>query len=310
MPVATTRPRLVARAVTLALWGVGSAYLLRHEWTAASPDWVVVAATPVVWAVILALPVLSTYARHDRQWVATALLWLAALVGSAYTLNATIGRQSASRDAAVMSAEAVAKQRDLLMVALDAEKLRRADALAKCGTGRMCHESTRSLIGMHQLEIERLERQIAGLTLATPQSGEQRVAALLSMLIGIEMTFAADLVALLAPCLLGLTLELAAFAAAMYGWHPPRIAENFRNSAEPVRQPLPALAKPETLANVAASPAPHPVIDALIRAGRPLNNGELAKLMGVCDGEATKRRREVANLIRTQRMGRHVLVSL
>lgn len=303
MPVATTRPRLVARAVTLALWGVGSAYLLRHEWSAATPDWVVIGATPVVWAVILALPVLSTYARHDRQWVATALLWLAALVGSAYTLNATIGRQSASRDAAVMSAEAAAKQRDLLTVALDAEKLRRSDALAKCGTGRMCHESTRSLIGMHQLEIERLERQIASLTVATPQAGEQRVAALLSMLTGLEMTFAADLVALLAPCLLGLTLELAAFAAAMYGWHPVK-------TFEPARQHLPALAKPETLANVATNAAPHPVIDALIRAGRPLNNGELAKLMGVCDGEATKRRREVANLIRTQRMGRHVLVSL
>jgi hypothetical protein len=303
MTYTTTRPRLVARAVTLALWGVGSAYLLRHEWQATSPDWVIICATPVVWAVILALPVLSTYARRDRQWVATALLWLAALVGSAYTLNATIGRQSASRDAAVMSAEAAAKQRDVLTVALDAEKLRRADALAKCGTGRLCHESTRSLIGMHQLEIERLERQIAGLTVAAPQAGEQRVAALLAMLTGLDMTFAADLVGLLAPCLLGLTLELAAFAAAMYGWHPT-------TPGHPVRQHLPALARPETLANVPAKPATHPVIEALTRAGRPLNNGELAKMMNVCDGEATKRRREVANVIRTVRQGRHVMVSL
>jgi hypothetical protein len=73
---------------------------------------------------------------------------------------------------------------------------------------------------------------------------------------------------------------------------------------------LPAPAKPEILANVAANQAPHPVIDALIRAGRPLNNGELAKAMGVCDGEATKRRREVSHVVNTRRAGRHVLVSL
>lgn len=300
----TTAPRRVARAVTLALWAVGSAYLLRHEWQLSNPDWVVISATPVVWAVILALPVLSTYARRDRQWVATMLLWLAALVGSAYTLNATIGRQASNRDAAVMSAEAVAKQRETLSIAIDAEKLRRGEALARCGTGRVCHDSTTRLIGMHQLEIERLERQLAGLTVAAPNAGEQRVAALLAMITGMDLTFAADLVGLLAPCLLGLTLELAAFAAAMYGWHPTSAP------APVVRQHLPLLAKPETLANVAANPAPHPVIDALIRAGRPVCNGELAKLMGVCDGEATKRRREVANLIRTVRQGRHVLVSL
>ena len=299
-----TAPRRVARAATIALWAVGSAYLLRHEWQAASPDWVVICATPVVWGVILALPVLSTYARHDRMWLATALLWLAAIMGSVYTLNATIGRQAGARDAAVQSATVIEQQRAALTVALDAEKLRRQDALNRCGTGRACHESTRSLLGMHQLEIERLERQIAGLTVATPQAGEQRVAALLSLVFGLEATFAADLVALLAPCLLGLTLELSAFAAAMYGWHPGTAP------AQPVRQHLPAPAKPETLANVTANAAPHPVIDALIRAGRPLTNGELAKAMGCCDGEATKRRREVANFVNTRRAGRHVMISL
>ncbi len=197
MPHTITAPRRVARAATIALWAVGSAYLLRHEWQAASPDWVVICATPVVWGVILALPVLSTYARHDRMWLATALLWLAAIMGSIYTLNATIGRQAGARDAAVQSATVIEQQRAALTVALDAEKLRRQDALNRCGTGRACHESTRSLLGMHQLEIERLERQIAGLTVAAPQAGEQRVAAILSLVFGVDATFAADLVALL-----------------------------------------------------------------------------------------------------------------
>jgi len=103
---------------------------------------------------------------------------------------------------------------------------------------------------------------------------------------------------------LGLTLELSAFAAAMYGWHPGAAP------VQPVRQHLPALAKPEIVANVAANVAPHPVIDALIRAGRPLTNGELARMMNCCDGEATKRRREVSHVVNTRRAGRHVLVSL
>ena len=299
-----TAPRRVARAATIALWAGGSLYLLRPEWQAASPDWVVICITPVIWAVILTLPVLSVYARRERQWVATVLLWLAALVGTVYTLNATIGRQSATRDAAVMSAEAIAKQRDALMLALDVEKHRRGEALARCGTGRVCHDSTTRLIGMHQLEIERLERQLAGLTVAAPQAGEQRVAALLSILFGADLTFAGDLVALLGPCMLGLTLELSAFAAAMYGWHPER-------------QKLPAKANVETAenatfsaANDAAPMATHPVIDALTRAGRPVSNHELAQLMGVCDPESTKRRREVASNLREWRAGRRVMISL
>lgn len=306
MPDTITMPRLVARAVTIALWGVGSAYLLRHEWAAASPDWVVISTTPVVWGVILALPVLSTYARHDRQWVATMLLWLAAIVGSAYTLNATIGRQASNRDAAVHSAEATAKHRDTLTLALDAEKLRRQNTLDRCGTGRVCHESTRNLIGMHQLEIERIERQIAGLTVAAPQAGEQRVAALLALLTGIDLTFAGEIVGLLAPCLLGLTLEMSAFAAAMYGWHPGKRQAPAMLSEPPLpgkRAPLPANV-------VELRPGKHPVIDALSRAGRPVNNGELARLMGVCQPESTKRRREVADQICEWRDGKHVMVAL
>lgn len=304
MPNRITWPRHVARATTIALWAVGSAYLLRHELQSTSPDWVVVFATPIVWGVILTLPVLSTYARRDRQWMATALLWLAALVGSVYTLNATISRQSASRDAAVIGAEATAKQRETLQLAIDVEKLRRQEALARCGTGRVCHDSTTRLIGMHQLEIERLERQLASLTVAAPQAGEQRIAALLSLVFRMDLTFAGDLVGLLAPCLLGITLEIAALASAMYGWHPER-------------QRFPAKANVEnaenatfSAANDAAPMATHPVIEALARAGRPVSNHELAQLMGVCDPESTKRRREVAGNLREWRDGRCVMISL
>ena len=121
-------------------------------------------------------------------------------------------------------------------------------------------------------------------------SGERRLAALLSFATGKDLAASEQMIALIAPALFGLTLELSAFAVAMLGWHP-------------TRKPLPRLLPP---ANVGK----HPVILALEQARRPVNNSELAKLMNVCNGEATKRRREVANVIKVQRIGRECMISL
>jgi hypothetical protein len=52
------------------------------------------------------------------------------------------------------------------------------------------------------------------------------------------------------------------------------------------------------------------VLDALAAAGRPLNNNELAAAMGVHKGEATKRRRKVEHLLKAERAGRELRVSL
>jgi hypothetical protein len=43
----------------------------------------------------------------------------------------------------------------------------------------------------------------------------------------------------------------------------------------------------------------HPVIDALAKVGRPVSNRELARLMGVTDGEASKRWQEVVHVGRS-----------
>lgn len=222
MPNHTTRPQWVARAVTVALWGVGSAYLLRHELSTAAPDPVVMASVPVVWAVVLALPVLATYARMDRQWVATALIWLAAIVGSLYTLNATISRQASVRDVAVASADAIAVQRRQIEADRAQAKVELDKATARCGSGKVCHGATLQLIGLYERQIKAHDARLEKLTFAAPAAGEHRVATLIALVTGGDPQWIADLVAMLAPCLFGLTLELAAFAAAMYGWHPVR----------------------------------------------------------------------------------------
>jgi hypothetical protein len=52
------------------------------------------------------------------------------------------------------------------------------------------------------------------------------------------------------------------------------------------------------------------VLTVLRSAKKPLTNGQLAALMGVTKGEASKRRKRVAHLLRTERLGRAVRISL
>lgn len=85
---------------------------------------------------------------------------------------------------------------------------------------------------------------------------------------------------------------------------------------KPVR--LPANVAPRLPANVIALSGKrpsslagkHPVIAALELAGKPLTNSELAEAMGVCGGEATKRRREVVDLIDETVAGKFVMIGL
>jgi hypothetical protein len=63
--------------------------------------------------------------------------------------------------------------------------------------------------------------------------------------------------------------------------------------------------------NVVAFPAKHPVMQALDKAGGSVSsNKELARLMGVTDGEASKRVREVADLLSIERNGKETRISL
>lgn len=296
------RPRMVARVVTVALWAVGSAYLIKNELSSANPDWVVLCATPVVWAVVISLPILATYARRDGQWMAMALIWLAAIVGSVYTLQGTLGRQAEVRDTLVAKAVEIARQRSVIERDLADAKAMLSTARAKCGQGRTCLASTQATIGVYEGAVAGHEHRLSKLKIVSPIAGERRIAALLSFATGKDLDKVSEVVGLILPSLFGITLELTAFAVAMMGWHPT-VAGQPLPPGPGKRAPLPANV-------VELRPAKHPVIDALERAGRPVNNGELAKLMGVCDGEATKRRREVTSRITVRRVGRECMVAL
>lgn len=313
MTAYTTRPQWVARASTVCLWAVGSAYLIKSELVSPSPDWVLMCSTPVVWAIIISLPIMATYARHDRQWIAAALIWCAALAGSAYTLQATLGRQAESRDLRIEKAKQVETDRARILHDLEASKAMLAEAIRKCGTGRRCRASTKATIGVYKGAVAGHEHRLAQLTVVAPAAGERRIAALIAALGGGDQARVSEAVGLVLPALFGVVVELSAFALAMFGWHPAKIAK--KRFPETVAQPEFTGPQPGKRESLPANVIPfagksHPVLAALENVDHPVTNNELAELMGVSAGEASKRWQEVQHQLRVTRVGRVLQIAI
>ena len=217
----STGHRLVARAIAAILWIVGSAYLIKAELAHTNPDLIIVIATPVIWLAVISMPILVAYAMHDRQYVAAALLTIAALIGSAYTLSGTIGRQAESRDVTVATAAADKTRRAALQTKMEAADVMLGTARARfadecrTGKGKKC-EGIQATIDVYEGAVAGYEHKLSQLTTRSPRSGEQRIAAMLATIPALKMS-AAELepvVGLWAPVLIGLFLEIGALGAA------------------------------------------------------------------------------------------------
>jgi hypothetical protein len=302
----TTRSQWIARVEACLLWLAGSALLIRTEMSVSSPDWVVIATVPLVWAVVISLPILAHHALQDRHWLAASLLALAAVVGSTYTLSGTITRQSESRDVKVASAEATNFRLDEKKADLSRSQQRYRDAMDAAdrerGTtcGPRCQDWERRAREVKAL-IDRTTEEIAALGPEAPvASGEMRLAAFVALFPGVAAT--ADeiepYVAMFSPSLLGISVELAALALGFYGWRPVPISAPPRSSAT------------ISISETVADPQREAVIQALRRSSRPLTNDELAEAMGVSKAEASKRVASLNGHVRKTRSGREVQIAL
>lgn len=224
----TTAPRSVARALAVLLWIAGSAYLVRNELAMPSPDWVVIATMPLIWAAVIALPILAHHAWTQREFTACVLLALAAVVGSCFTLQGTIARQSEARDGKVAEAQASNFKRSELLEELgraqkrfdDANKYADAERGTTCGP--RCKDWERRAVEV-KAYIDQTTAAIATLGADKPvASGEKRVAAAVALLpfVTAQPAKIEAAVALFLPSLFGLFLELAALASAFFGWRP------------------------------------------------------------------------------------------
>jgi hypothetical protein len=225
----TSIPRYFARGLAVLLWIAGSAYLVRNELTMPSPDLVVIFTMPLIWAAVISLPILAHHAWKQSQWTACALLSIAAIVGTCFTLSGTVSRQSEARDGKVAAAQAQNFTRSELLAELDRAKQRYEDANKyadiargdrKCGQQCRDWELRAKEVKAH---IDQLTRDIAAIGADKPvASGEKRVAAAISALpfIAASRETVEANVALFLPFLFGVFLEVAALACAFYGWQP------------------------------------------------------------------------------------------
>jgi hypothetical protein len=224
-------PRYTARTLAVMLWIAGSAYLVRNELGMPSPDWVVIATMPLIWAAVIALPILAHHAWKQRELTACLLLTVAAIVGSAFTLQGTIARQSEARDGKVAEAQASNFKRAELLEELgraqkrldDANKYADMERTTTCGP--RCKDWERRAVEV-KAYIDQTTAAIATLGADKPvASGEKRVAAAIGLLpfVKADQAKVEAAVALFLPSLFGLFLELAALASAFFGWRPATV---------------------------------------------------------------------------------------
>lgn len=304
-------PQRVALVLAAMLWAVGSAYLVQTEIRRVDPDWVVVVATPLVWAVVIALPILAHHALREGRLVAAGLLTIAALVGSAYTLNGTIGRQAEKTETAVLEASASGEGRKLLEDEL--KRTRTSLEVAKRETAAACKKSwTDNCQGLERREKAyqaRLDQLIAALgdaPAAKPiASGNRRVVSALVLLSGRPAEQVEPWVGTFSDALLGLLLEIGALALGFYGSAPSRdraeraLPKGGTTNGGKLDEMRPLLPAPDVMPVMASATTAEPVVidedtAAVLKAlkGRtePMTNDEMRKAMRIkSKGEASRR---------------------
>lgn len=216
---------LTARGLAVLLWVLGSIILVGAEFDLPKPNMIVAGTIPPLWAAIIALPVLAHYALADRQWTASVLLILAGCIGSLYMLSGTIGRQSEARDTRVERAHEAAQRRDDLSGKIATNEAQLVEArkqlAAECatGAGKRC-EGVKIVVGLYETALGAQRDELSRIESAAPDAGEKRIAAIIALWSERPIAELERAVGLVQPLLLGLAIEVAALACAMFGWSP------------------------------------------------------------------------------------------
>jgi hypothetical protein len=297
--------RAVARVFTGILWIAGSAYLVNHGLHQPTPNWVEIASIPFIWAAVIAAPIVAHQAWGARERTATALLMVAAIFGSAYTLSSTIARQSEGADEMRTRAAEITRQRadinQRLAEARDNLAKYRGDQARECasGKGRRCDGITYT-VQTWAAAIEGYERRIARLPAPqTPDAGDRRIAAFVALLPNVtsKIEKIEDDVRLVKPTLFGIFLEAAALAFAFYGFRPGN------GGASDVEPKLPPTER-ATVA-VASTTKAQAEADVVRLRGVVPSQDDLADRWNVHKGTVSKWMRdfEARGLVRRQRAG-------
>jgi hypothetical protein len=200
---------------------------------------------------------------------------------------------------------------------------RKGNPTVKPGCGKDCENWTRRA-GEVRSHIQVLEQEIKALgprQVASPHA--ENFAQLLGVL-GAPVAKVKVLAILFVPVVWTMVLEIGTIAGLEYGCssgkhHRPANSGTPASSPAPGggkrrRRRLPELPAPAsqhpTASNVVRLDNRKAILNVLEAAGRPLSVSELARRMGVCRGEASRRWREAGDLVEATRQGKFVMIAL
>lgn len=322
---------------------VGALIILLGDVLTKPSEWTIYHGVTVLMVfVTIAFLHLQTEALRARHVFAALGFFVLAITGTVLVVGQSVGRQAESTDAKVMSAEATNKAIAEKAGDLADAKKRRAyaeRAADKEMTGERCGRKCtdwRTNAKDIGIVVADLERQIASLGPQKPVNAAVERIADIAEVFGIDRNQARAAWTLLAPMGLTLLFEIGsivslgyafrAFPAVKQSQFPSRsISETMIPANEQLPDPsmfsgeLPDTtppkggrkskkSKPE---NVIQFPAKHPVVQALERNGGSVaSNRELASLMSVSDGEASKRWQEIEHLLDVRRVGKELRIAL
>lgn len=266
-------------------------------------------------------------ARHGFAALGFFVLFLS---GTALVVYSSVGRQVETQGTTTLSVEDTNKRIVEKNEDLEQAKARKAYADAqvqketgKRGRGRNCKDWMRNSKDI-EIVIEQLEREIAALGPQKPVNAKAVAMAEIAMLLhvpGTKEQIVAALV-LLMPFATTLFFEVGSIVAFGFAFRQGKrkvlvAANDFRGTISNDFQPemdgpptKPRGTKPEKRlpANVVTL---HPVVKALeSNGGSVASNQELARLMNVTEGEASKRWQEIRGQLHLERQGKQLRIAL
>lgn len=315
-----SKTQITAIGLGLALLALQTWMLLEHAMATPGHSLALLAAVPVVSITLAALPIMIEHCLRSRAFVKAAGLAIVFGLLVGYSLPQAIGRSGEARDAKIAEAASTARPLKMMLDEIDTARKRVEDAAAEVkresrdgGCKARC-EGWKRTQAEREARVDQLTRDIS--KMAAPKIGASdapRIAAVLGI--------AEATVNLYAPMFLPVAIEVGVWVLFWFGFGGSArdrsectsryiAAETTVSDTRPqVRATgtLPARVSDTTSDIDAEADA---VLAALARAQRPVTNDELAELMGVSKGEASKRVAALAGRVNKQRMGRHVAITL
>jgi hypothetical protein len=271
---------------------------------------------------------LMATAASARSFIAALGFGVLFLSGTGLVVYQSVGRQAEVSDVRAADAEAVneaiaAKSADLHKARArfaDAERMVEKEMNGERCLSRCKDWKTRATEVRAHIQV--LEGEIAALGPRKPVNAKAEKMAEVAALFGWDRGRAQAALTLLEPFLWTLFFEIGSIVSLGYAFRSGPRPANDNRPADTFRQtdfPKLTVAETESVSQFLAPesgqiiqfPARHPVISALEKAGGSVeSNRQLAEIMGVTEGEASKRVDEVRDQLEIVRCGKWTRISL